>query len=85
MNGALLDGRPLRVNFAEEGPSHSEGSQGGIGPGRTSWAAKELSLLHKRNTLRDTPELTPERRAQIERLDLTQLSQLRAHLKSTRT
>jgi predicted transposase YdaD len=30
-------------------------------------------------------ELTPERRAQIEQLDLAQLHQLRAHLKSTRT
>jgi hypothetical protein len=30
-------------------------------------------------------ELTPERKAQIEKLDLTQLSQLRTHLKSTRT
>lgn len=30
-------------------------------------------------------ELTPERRAQIEQLDLAQLYQLRAHLKSTRT
>jgi len=30
-------------------------------------------------------ELTPERRAQIEQFDSTQLSQLRAHLKSTRT
>jgi predicted transposase YdaD len=30
-------------------------------------------------------ELTPERKAQIEQLDPTQLSQLRTHLKSTRT
>ena len=30
-------------------------------------------------------ELTPERRAQIERLDLAQLAELRVHLKSTRT
>jgi predicted transposase YdaD len=30
-------------------------------------------------------ELTPERRAHIEQLDLAQLHQLRAHLKSTRT
>jgi hypothetical protein len=30
-------------------------------------------------------ELTPERKAQIEQLDATQLSPLRTHLKSTRT
>jgi predicted transposase YdaD len=30
-------------------------------------------------------ELTPQRRAQLEQLDLAQLHQLRAHLKSTRT
>jgi predicted transposase YdaD len=30
-------------------------------------------------------ELTPERKAQIEQFDFSQLSQLRTHLKSTRT
>ena len=33
MNGALLDGRPLRVNEAEERPQRSGGGGGGFGGG----------------------------------------------------
>lgn len=35
MNGAVFDGRPIKVNEAEERPSRNGGGRGGFGGGRS--------------------------------------------------
>ena len=63
----------------------AEGRQEGVQQGRQE--GLQQGLLHAILDLCEVLgiELTAERKAQIEQLDLTQLSQLRTHLKSTRT
>jgi len=41
MNGAMLDGRPLRVNEAEERPQRSGGGGGGFGGGGGGGGGKD--------------------------------------------
>jgi predicted transposase YdaD len=74
----LMQSELYRSIFAE---GKQEGRQEALQEGRQE--ALQQTIMDLCDVL--GIELTPERRAQIERLDLAQLSQLRAHLKSTRT